>query len=69
MRSDVERAGQVCLVVVLLGAAVDQGVVLGAVLLIGRNVGAVPVVLQVTYIDPAGKPLSEDAGNPGCGFG
>lgn len=35
---------------------------------IGRNLGTVPVVLQVLYIDPAGSPLSEDAADPGCGF-
>ena len=35
---------------------------------IGRNLGTVPVVLQVLYINPAGKPLSEDAPDPGCGF-
>lgn len=35
---------------------------------IGRNLGTVPVVLQVLYINPAGKPLSEDAADPGCGF-
>jgi quercetin dioxygenase-like cupin family protein len=35
---------------------------------IGRNLGTVPVVLQVLYINPEGKPLSEDAPDPGCGF-
>jgi quercetin dioxygenase-like cupin family protein len=33
---------------------------------IGRNLGKSPVVLDVLYVDPAGKPLSEDALNPGC---
>ncbi|CAN5709780.1 cupin domain-containing protein [soil metagenome] len=35
---------------------------------IGRNLGTVPVVLQVLYINPAGKPLAEDAPDPGCGY-
>lgn len=35
---------------------------------IGRNLGTVPMVLDVIYIDPAGSPLSEDAPNPGCPF-
>jgi quercetin dioxygenase-like cupin family protein len=35
---------------------------------IGRNLGTVPVILEVTYVDPVGKPLSEDAPNPGCDF-
>ena len=35
---------------------------------IGRNLGSVPVVLYVLYVDPAGSPLSEDAPNPGCDF-
>jgi quercetin dioxygenase-like cupin family protein len=35
---------------------------------IGRNLGTVPVVLQVLYIKPAGTPLSQDAPDPGCGF-
>jgi quercetin dioxygenase-like cupin family protein len=35
---------------------------------IGRNLGAVPMILQVTYVDPVGKPLAEDAANPGCNF-
>jgi quercetin dioxygenase-like cupin family protein len=35
---------------------------------IGRNLGAVPVVLQIIYVDPVGKPLAEDAANPGCDF-
>jgi quercetin dioxygenase-like cupin family protein len=35
---------------------------------IGRNLGNVPVVLDVLYVDPAGSPLSEDAPNPGCSF-
>jgi quercetin dioxygenase-like cupin family protein len=32
----------------------------------GVNRGTVPVVLMVTYINPAGKPLSEDAPAPAC---
>lgn len=35
---------------------------------IGRNLGRTPVVLDVLYVDPAGKPFSEDAPNPGCSF-
>jgi len=35
---------------------------------IGRNLGTVPLVLDVLYVDPAGSPLSEDAPNPGCDF-
>jgi quercetin dioxygenase-like cupin family protein len=35
---------------------------------IGRNLGTTPVVLEVIYINPAGKPLAEDAPNPGCPF-
>ncbi|HEY3477296.1 MAG TPA: cupin domain-containing protein [Streptomyces sp.] len=35
---------------------------------LGRNLGTVPVVLDVLYVDPAGSPLSEDAPNPGCPF-
>jgi quercetin dioxygenase-like cupin family protein len=36
---------------------------------IGRNLGATPVILEVIYVLPAGKPLEEDAPNPGCPFG
>jgi quercetin dioxygenase-like cupin family protein len=36
---------------------------------IGRNLGSVPVILQVLYVDPVGKPLAEDAPNAGCDFG
>ncbi|QCQ93642.1 cupin domain-containing protein [Rhodococcus sp. SGAir0479] len=32
----------------------------------GRNLDAVPMVLYVLYVDPAGSPLSEDAPAPGC---
>jgi quercetin dioxygenase-like cupin family protein len=35
---------------------------------IGRNLGPTPLVLEVIYINPAGKPLAEDAPNPGCPF-
>jgi quercetin dioxygenase-like cupin family protein len=33
---------------------------------IGRNVGTIPMILEVTYVVPVGKPLFEDAANPGC---
>jgi quercetin dioxygenase-like cupin family protein len=35
---------------------------------IGRNLGTVPTILQVIYVDPPGKPLAGDAPNPGCDF-
>ena len=35
---------------------------------IGRNLGKKPIVLEVLYVLPHGKPLSEDAPNPGCSF-
>ncbi len=35
---------------------------------IGRNLGNTPVILEVVYVLPHGKPLSEDAPNPGCDF-
>jgi quercetin dioxygenase-like cupin family protein len=35
---------------------------------IGRNLGTAPVVLEVTYIDPAGAPTADSAPNPGCDF-
>ena len=35
---------------------------------IGMNLGDTPVVLDVLYVLPHGKPLSEDAPNPGCDF-
>lgn len=35
----------------------------------GVNGASVPVVLMVTYINPAGKPLSEDAPAPACAHG
>lgn len=35
---------------------------------VGRNLGAVPVVLDVLYVLPAGSPLSEDALDQGCGI-
>lgn len=35
---------------------------------IGRNVGPVPLVLEVLYITPTGVPLAQDAPDPGCGF-
>jgi quercetin dioxygenase-like cupin family protein len=36
---------------------------------IGRNLGPTPLVMQVRYVDPVGSPLTEDAADPGCGFG
>lgn len=33
---------------------------------IGRNLGTEPVELYVTYVIPAGAPLSIDAADPGC---
>ncbi|HEY2763215.1 MAG TPA: cupin domain-containing protein, partial [Pseudonocardiaceae bacterium] len=33
---------------------------------IGRNLGTEPVELYVTYVLPAGAPLSIDAADPGC---
>jgi quercetin dioxygenase-like cupin family protein len=35
---------------------------------LGRNIGATPLILEVIYIKPVGKPLAEDAANPGCPF-
>jgi quercetin dioxygenase-like cupin family protein len=35
---------------------------------IGRNIGSDPVVMWVSYIVPAGSPLSNDVPNPGCPF-
>jgi quercetin dioxygenase-like cupin family protein len=35
---------------------------------IGRNLGSVPLVMWVVYIQPAGTPLAVDAPDPGCGF-
>lgn len=33
----------------------------------GRNLGPVPAVLWVDYIEPAGSPQSVDVPDPGCG--
>jgi quercetin dioxygenase-like cupin family protein len=33
---------------------------------LARNLGTTPLVLDVTYIDPAGAPTSDSAPNPGC---
>jgi quercetin dioxygenase-like cupin family protein len=33
----------------------------------GRNLGPVPLVLWVDYIQPAGSPLAVDVPDPGCG--
>ncbi|MBB5162248.1 cupin domain-containing protein [Mycobacterium sp. AZCC_0083] len=35
---------------------------------IARNLGTTPLVLEVTYVDPAGAPTSDSALNPGCDF-
>jgi quercetin dioxygenase-like cupin family protein len=35
---------------------------------IGRNLGPDPLVMWVTYIVPAGSPLTFDVPNPGCPF-
>lgn len=35
---------------------------------LARNLGTEPVVLEVTYLDPAGAPTSDSAPNPGCDF-
>lgn len=35
---------------------------------LGRNLGSTPLVLEVIYVTPVGKPLAEDAPNPGCPF-
>jgi quercetin dioxygenase-like cupin family protein len=34
----------------------------------GRNEGATPLVLEVTYVDPAGAPTSDSTPSPGCDF-
>lgn len=36
---------------------------------IERNLGTVPLVMDVLTAVPAGSPLSHDAPNPGCAFG
>jgi quercetin dioxygenase-like cupin family protein len=48
------------------GAGVTEGIGPGHVH-DGRNLGPVPVVLWVDYIQPAGAPLSVDVPDPGCG--
>ncbi|MFI5687977.1 cupin domain-containing protein [Streptomyces sp. NPDC051636] len=35
---------------------------------LGRNQGETPLVLDVLYVLPHGKPYSEDVPNPGCSF-
>ncbi len=35
---------------------------------LGRNLGPDPLVMWVTYIVPAGTPLTTDVPNPGCPF-
>ncbi|REE95833.1 cupin domain-containing protein [Thermomonospora umbrina] len=36
---------------------------------IGRNLGAVPVLLSTLSIIPVGSPLAHDVPDPGCGYG
>ena len=35
---------------------------------LGRNLGTTPLILEIIYVNPVGKPLAEDAANPGCPF-
>ena len=35
---------------------------------LARNLGTEPVVLEVTYVDPAGAPTADSVPNPGCDF-
>jgi quercetin dioxygenase-like cupin family protein len=35
---------------------------------VGRNLGPDPLVMWITYIEPAGGPLTVDAPDPGCPF-
>jgi len=35
---------------------------------LARNLGSTPLVLDVTYIDPAGAPTADSAPNPDCDF-
>lgn len=35
---------------------------------LGRNLGSEPLVMWVSYVAPAGTPLSVDMPDPGCGF-
>lgn len=35
---------------------------------IARNLGTTPLLLEVTYVDPAGAPTADSAPNPGCEF-
>jgi len=35
---------------------------------LARNLGTTPLVLDVTYVDPAGAPTSDSTPNPGCDF-
>ena len=35
---------------------------------LGRNLGTTPLVLDVTFVDPAGAPTADSAANPGCDF-
>ena len=35
---------------------------------VGRNLGPVPLVMWVGYMEPAGDPLADEVPNPGCPF-
>ncbi|WP_319455104.1 MULTISPECIES: cupin [unclassified Mycobacterium] len=35
---------------------------------LGRNLGPDPLVMWISYIEPAGGPLATDVPNPGCDF-
>lgn len=35
---------------------------------LARNLGTVPMVLEVTYVDAAGAPTADSVPNPGCDF-
>ena len=35
---------------------------------VGRNLGPDPLVMWISYIEPAGGPLATDVPNPGCDF-
>lgn len=49
------------------GAPITEGSGPGNVHL-GRNLGPVPLVMWIVYIQQADTPLAVDAPNPGCGF-
>jgi hypothetical protein len=35
---------------------------------IGRNLEQLPLVMWISYIEPAGTPMAVDVPDPGCGF-